>query len=214
MGIEPEVSPTSLLSSRQKYAVIVSASLVRRDTPRLTKDLRQALENAFTHVETVELILQSLLFDGYPCALEGLITLKNLHPEGLPAEEFIEPYSLENVNLWKKRGRALCKQIYSNHFDRLIENVADLSSTLKEWMLHEGYGRVLARPALSIDLRELGIIAILTVKELPRQLYSHLRGARNVGVTPSQLEEAIHVCAEYASPKRIQSALRVLEKLR
>ncbi|HDH57611.1 MAG TPA: carboxymuconolactone decarboxylase family protein, partial [Bacteroidetes bacterium] len=99
------------------------------------------------------------------------------------------------------------------NFNRLLQNVSDLSPTLREWMLLEGYGRVLARPALSIDLRELGIIAILTVKGLPRQLHSHLRGALRVGVSPGQLEDAIHLCAEYTTEERILSALAVLRNI-
>lgn len=201
------------LNPRRKHAVIVSASLVCRDEDLLARDLRLALEEAFNPPELVELILQSLLFDGYPCALEGLIALKNLAAETLPAEESLERYSAENVRLWNSRGDVLCRRIYGDNFDRLLGNVAALSPTLKEWMLVEGYGRVLARPALPIDLREMGIIAILTVKDLPRQLHSHLRGALRVGVTVPELESAIGLCAPYTSSQNIGSALNVWRKV-
>lgn len=201
------------LTPRQRYAVLVSASLVQRRPDVLSRDLQRALDQAFSSAELVELILQSLLFDGYPCTLEGLITLKSLNASALPADESLEDYSPENLLLWDERGRALCERIYGANFNRLLQNVSDLSPTLREWMLLEGYGRVLARPALSIDLRELGIIAILTVKGLPRQLHSHLRGALRVGVSAGQLEDAIHLCAEYTTEERILSALAVLRNI-
>ena len=204
---------SSDLNSRQKYAVLVSASLVQRKDDILKRDLQRALDHAFSFTELVELILQSLLFDGYPCALEGLIALKELNSSALPADESLEAYSTENLHLWDTRGKTLCKQIYGPNFNRLLQNVSALSPTLREWMLLEGYGRVLARPALSIDLREMGIIAILTVKGLPRQLHSHLRGALRVGVSARQLEDAIRLCAEYTTEKKITSALGVLRAI-
>lgn len=200
------------LNTKRKHAVLVSASLATRSSS-LQTDLKFALEEAFTPAELVELILQSLLFDGYPCALEGLITLKNLVPNLLPAEEILEKYSQESIESWIHRGKALCQDIYGDNFDRLLNNVGSLSPTLKEWMLVEGYGRVLARPGLGIDFREMGIIAILTVKGLPRQLHSHLRGALCVGVTASELQEAIYLCGEYAGTDKIESALGVWRRL-
>jgi len=206
-GIPSELSP------RRKHAVLVSASLVTRSETALSSDLKLALEEAFSASELVELILQSLLFDGYPCALEGLITLREIVPSILPAEKIIESYSNENLELWIDRGEALCRRIYGDNFDRLLQNVDALSPTLKEWMLVEGYGRVLSRPELTIAVREMGIVAILTVKNLSRQLYSHLRGATRVGVTTAELKTAIHLCERYTEPARIESALNVWRKL-
>ncbi|MCX6639043.1 MAG: carboxymuconolactone decarboxylase family protein [bacterium] len=205
--MSPELAP------RYRHAALVSASLVNRSDHRLAEDFQNALREAFSVSELVELILQSLLFDGYPCALEGLILLKNLLPDQIPVDEIIEAYSRENVDAWKERGEALCRRIYGKNYDRLLENVESLSPSLREWMLREGYGRILARPALNIAVRELGIIAILTVKGLSRQLHSHLFGALHVGVSSAELEKAIQICAPYTSPDRIQSSLEICKKL-
>ncbi len=198
---------------RRKYAVVVSASLVHRNESLLTANLAQALDQVFKPVEIVELILQSLLFDGYPCALEGLIALENLVPGILPVDESVEKYSTENFENWKSRGNSLCRRIYGENFERLLQNVEALSPTLREWMLMEGYGRVLARPTLPIDIRELGIISILVVKGYPRQLHSHMRGALLVGVTTAELKTAVELCVEYTSHDKIQSALEIWVKL-
>ncbi len=203
----------SLTDPRRKHAVLVSASLVRSQQDRLIADFQVALAEAFSRAELVELILQSLLFDGYPCALEGLITLKKISHENSTREEYTEPYNRENLQIWFKRGEKLCQEIYGGNFSPLLNNVASLSPTLKEWMLYEGYGRVLARPALPIDVREMGIIAILTVKKLPRQLHSHLRGALRVGISRPELEYAVSLCAAYTTEENIQTASEILRKL-
>jgi 4-carboxymuconolactone decarboxylase len=193
------------LTDRRRYAVLVSASLVAREDDRLRRDFENALDRAFTYPE--------LLFDGYPCALEGLILLRSMKPAELPAAEKVELYTYESVTDWRQRGEELCQRIYGSNYEKLLQNVASLSPNLREWMLYEGYGRVLARAALPIDLRELGIIAILTVKGLPRQLHSHLRGARRIGASRTELEQAIHLCAEYTAPTKIELALDILSQI-
>ncbi len=211
-GTPPEYS-TTMLNQQRKHAVLVSASLVNHDETRLISDYKIALEEAFSYPELVELILQSLLFDGYPCTLEGLITLKSISPHELPADQIVEEYTTENVQDWIQRGDELCRKIYGKNFEPLLDNVESLSPTLKEWMLYEGYGRVLARSALPIDVREMGIIAILVMKNLPRQLHSHMRGALRVGVSLPELDHAINLCTKYTSSINIKSAQNVLKKI-
>jgi 4-carboxymuconolactone decarboxylase len=208
----PDLS--SELDPRRRHAVLVSATLVSRRGPDLAAILRSALQEAFTPEELSELFLQSLLFDGYPCALEGFLILKDILDDRLPADAVLEEYTPENVALWRRRGERLCRKIYGRNYHPLMSNVASLSATLKEWMLVEGYGRVLARPALDIALRELGIVAILTVKGLPRQLHSHLRGALHVGVPPADLDAALDLCARYASAEAMSLARETWRRVR
>jgi 4-carboxymuconolactone decarboxylase len=202
-----------LLNTRREHAVRVSAALVSRRGDTLKTVLQAALESAFSPPELVELILQSLLFDGYPCALEGLLTLKELLGTEYQPESLREAYTSTAVDRWRSRGEEMCQRIYGSNFDPLLRNVESLSPSLKEWMLMEGYGRVLSRATLPLDLRELAIIAILTVKDLPRQLHSHLRGALRVGLSAVELESALCLCAEYTTADRLKSALEVLRKL-
>ncbi len=206
------MSPKTL-SLRQQHAVLVSASLVSHRDKTLAAVLQAALTEAFTPSEVTEFILQSLLFDGYPCALEGLTVLREITGADPPEPELFEPYSLENINLWRKRGEALCRRIYRTNYEPLLSNVHQLSPSLKEWMLMEGYGRILSRPTLSPDLRELGIVAILVVKNLPRQLHSHLRGALHVGVSVAALSAAVRLCTPFTTKRNLQSALIIIEKL-
>jgi 4-carboxymuconolactone decarboxylase len=62
---------------------------------------------------------------------------------------------------------------------------------MERWMVIEGYGKVLGRPGLDLATRELAITALLAVLTVPRQLYSHLRGALHSGAEPTEVEEAL-----------------------
>ena len=61
--------------------------------------------------------------------------------------------------------------------------MAGFHPELAEWILADGYGRVLSRPGLTIRERELIVVAVLAALRLPKQLESHVRGARRVGAT-------------------------------
>ncbi len=62
-----------------------------------------------------------------------------------------------------------------------------LGPELADWILEEGYGRVLSRPVLSIRERELIVVAVLAALRLPLQLESHVRGALRVGATAAEV---------------------------
>jgi 4-carboxymuconolactone decarboxylase len=49
------------------------------------------------------------------------------------------------------------------------------------WMIIEGYGKVLSRPALDIVSREVSIVAFLMMEDRCKQLRSHIIGALNIG---------------------------------
>jgi len=149
-----------------------------------------------------EAILQSYLFLGFPAALQALSVWRDEHP--LSTE--VEPVA---PAAWRERGEAVCAQVYGGQYERLRENVTALHPNMEQWMLTEGYGKVLARPGLALRTRELCIIALLAVQDAPRQLYSHIRGALNCGATQLDVREALGITAEFSTPDRAEQALQV-----
>jgi 4-carboxymuconolactone decarboxylase len=72
--------------------------------------------------------------------------------------------------------------VYGKFYEKLRHNIFELHPELDDWMIEEGYGKVLSRPGLDLGRRELCIIAACVAAGQDRQLHSHLHGARNVGV--------------------------------
>ena len=81
-------------------------------------------------------------------------------------------------------------------------------------MVEEGYGKVLGRPGLSVQDRELCIVAQLVGLDVPRQLHSHLRGALNVGAADSAVDAALRVGLEFAQPEAGQRASETWQSVR
>jgi 4-carboxymuconolactone decarboxylase len=136
-------------------------------------------------LEVEEVLLQSYLFLGYPLALNAFGLWREVSGrgagEGTP----------DDWTAWIERGEDVCRTVYGGQYQGLRRNVRDLHPDMERWMVVEGYGKVLGRPALSLAARELCIAALLAVLGVPRQLYSHLRGALNAGAGMAEVEEAL-----------------------
>jgi alkylhydroperoxidase/carboxymuconolactone decarboxylase family protein YurZ len=137
-----------------------------------------------------EIVLQSYLFFGYPQAIEALRTfMQTVKEMGLTLARMPdENDSLERI---RKRGEELCGRIYHPNYEQLIENMSTISRELADWMVTEGYGRVLSRPGPQQLEREIASIVFLTCSNHPVQLFSHVRGARNLGADPDRLRQAL-----------------------
>ena len=81
-------------------------------------------------------------------------------------------------------------------------------------MLTEGYGKVLGRPGLELEVRELCIAGLLAGLDAAPQLHSHLRGALNVGATPEEVEAALEVACEVLPAERAAAAREVCDAVR
>ena len=156
--------------------------------------IRAALVNASTTVPTEwieELILQSYLFCGFPRSLNAMREWRRLTGERSGSR-----IEAGNTSQWRRRGEETCRLVYGEMYDRLRVNIRELHPELDEWMIVEGYGKVLSRPGLDLARRELCIVAACAASEQDRQLHSHLHGALNVGVAANVVTEALDALAE------------------
>jgi 4-carboxymuconolactone decarboxylase len=156
-----------------------------------------------------EALLQSYLFVGYPVALQALSMWRERTGREAP-----EPSPKDPPSTWRKRGEAVCEQVYAGQYKRLRENITRLHPDMERWMLEEGYGKVLSRPQLDLKVRELCIIGVLVGLDAPQQLYSHLRGALNVGATPDEVELTVDIACGQSSLTAKDNARKVLRDLK
>jgi 4-carboxymuconolactone decarboxylase len=141
----------------------------------LRRELQAALKAGVPLARLDEALLQLIPFAGYARAINAFAALQELAPHKA------RPGAARNG--LRRRGEALCRRIYGPVYERMIARMAGFHPDLAEWILADGYGRVLSRPGLSIRERELIVVAVLSALRLPRQLESHVRGARRVGAT-------------------------------
>jgi 4-carboxymuconolactone decarboxylase len=165
---------------------------------------RTGITAALRHAATVcdpvaveEAVLQSFLFRGYPAALGALAEWRRLSGRRAPSpgEAGVES-DVADPAVWVVRGELTCGRVYGGQYERLRENIRALHPDMEQWMVSEGYGRVLGRPGLDLATRELCIIALLAGQDAAPQLYSHLRGALNAGASAETVSATVNMLAE------------------
>jgi 4-carboxymuconolactone decarboxylase len=145
-----------------------------------------------------EVVLQSYLFAGFPRALNAMREWRRVSGRRAPAHD--EGERFEDAPQWAERGEATCATVYGPFYARLRTNIRELHPALDAWMIVDGYGKVLSRPALDLVRRELCIVAACALARQDRQLHSHLHGALHAGASPEQVEGAIEAVADLLAP--------------
>ncbi len=93
-----------------------------------------------------------------------------------------------------------------------MENLRQKSPELANWIIEEGYGKVLSRPGISLRLRELFSVALLAATGFPRQLFAHLRALVEMGEKPETLTLLVRKASRKSPPamkRKIEKALRL-----
>ncbi|MBK8983284.1 MAG: carboxymuconolactone decarboxylase family protein [Ignavibacteria bacterium] len=154
-----------------------------------------------------EAILQSHLFCGFPAAIESLKIFSNHFTYFMPK---IQNY---DTGLFKVLGNHNCKLIYKNNFKKLLSNITKLSPDLKNWMITDGYGKVMGRKGLNLLEREFINISVLCTRYYENQLHSHLRGCLNLGCDPIFVKRILEELTETAGKMNIKKAQKLLKTI-
>lgn len=188
------------LDDATKRLIRLAATLAAGDEQAMRSSLAESVD-AIPATWIEELILQSYLFCGFPRSLNAMREWRRL-----TGREEVAQVEAGGPELWRRRGEETCRQVYGEMYERLRVNIRALHPELDEWMIVEGYGKVLSRPGLDLPRRELCIVAACAASEQDRQLHSHLHGAINVGVAPSVLTAAIEALDGVMSEHALASA--------
>ncbi|NWG29483.1 MAG: carboxymuconolactone decarboxylase family protein [Ignavibacteriaceae bacterium] len=194
------------VDSKNLLPPIAAASALRKiDT--LRELITDAKQRKIPFNKIYETLLQNYLFVGYPSALLSLKLLKELYPN-----KRVPKAADMNLYHFRKRGKANCKKVYGNKFEKLISNVRSFSPDLAEWLVLEGYGKVLGRKGLSLKERELCIVATLAVLKFEDQLYSHINGAFRAKTSAEEIEGVIDSLNLIGNKNTSAFGLRVLNR--
>jgi 4-carboxymuconolactone decarboxylase len=200
------------LSPRYRRLTAMAACQALNATGLLKGFIAWGFDSGIDYCEIYEVLLQGHLFCGYPRAIESFFCFTEVagNLNRIPPKTGGE--DPKNIELFASRGRQLAERIYGKNLDLVLRNIRSHTPELAAGMINEGYGRIISRDGLDIIARELAIVAILTVSNMPRQLYSHIRGAANVGASRKQIKATIEQCRLFVSDEIIAGCLSIFEK--
>ena len=204
-------APLSQLDRETRALVRLSAAI----TAGSEADVRRAVFDAVPVLRPEwadELLVQSYLFAGFPRMLNAAREWRRVSGRVAPSRDEGERDDL--VATWRERGEATCAAVYGDFYPALRENMRTLHPAIDDWMIVEGYGKVLGRPALDLVRRELCIIAACLAGRQDRQLLSHLHGARNVRAPEGWIDGTLEALEDMAPPDMMQRARMLLARVR
>lgn len=161
--------------------------------------------NQISPVKVYESMLQIYLFCGFPAAIIGIQAFSKHFKISISKESY-------NLKKFSDRGKLNCKAVYSANYEKLIHNFDTMSPDLAEWMIIEGYGKVLGRSGLDLKDRELLNVSILCTNYYQHQLFSHIKGSINTGNSKAVIEKVIKQTGGFNTKKNLTNALKLLKK--
>ena len=195
------------LDGATKRLIRLAATLAAGDEQAIRSSLAESVD-AIPAPWIEELILQSYLFCGFPRSLNAMREWRRL-----TGRDEVAQVESGGPELWRRRGEETCRLVYGEMYERLRVNIRALHPELDEWMIVEGYGKVLSRPGLDLPRRELCIVAACAASQQDRQLHSHLHGAVNVGVAPKVVTEALDELQNVLSPDSFSNARQLWKRV-
>ncbi len=165
----------------------------------------QAKTVGVTSKQLYELVLQGHLFLGFPAAIEAFTALDGTFKT--------RKKTGERSLVWRvKKGEVLCRRIYREKFPVLMQSLKKKSPELANWIIEEGYGKVLSRRGASLCLREFFSAALLAASGFPKQLFAHLRALVEMGENVEHLALLVRQ-ASRGLPKKTRSDVRKMVSL-
>lgn len=194
------------LDEPTRVLVRLAAVLSAGSEPEVRIHLQQA-STSTPPVWIEELLLQTYLFAGFPRALNGMREWRRLNRTiAAPADD-------ARAASVRVDGESTCARVYGDMYDRLRVNIRALHPLLDEWMIVEGYGKVLSRPELDLPRRELCIIAACAAAGQDRQLHSHLHGALNTGVSAQTVSAALQSLHGVVANELLTRAINLWQRI-
>lgn len=194
------------------YGPMLSAAIADGNNSSTETVMKSAIESGISFKQVDEVILQSHLFLGFPAMIEAARILADVRGKKNASIHLPGQYSNIQCKKWNQNGIKKMRRIYGPSFDSLVSYINSFSPQILGWMVNDGYGRVLSRPGISFDQRELCIVAILTVTGYQNQLRAHLRGAINVGLEIELIATVIDNCHYFCSAKNIKKSKKLLKR--
>lgn len=207
------MSPGAAIGATLPHLDEATRSLVRLSavlaggSENAVREQLQAAATSTPHEWIEELLLQTYLFAGFPRTLNGVREWRRLKPDVPLAGQ-------STARDQREQGEATCRRVYGSMYERLRVNIRALHPLLDDWMIDEGYGKVMSRPGLDLPRRELCIVAACAATAQDRQLQSHFHGARNVGVGEGAITEALAALKGIVSESRLSRAVRMWSRIR
>ena len=207
-GAESRVS-VAPIESEVRHLVRIAGGIAGSPEGQVRSLMSEALDE-IDPLSVEEIILQSYLFAGFPRTLNAMRTWRSLSER--EASDAADGFS-GDLETWRTRGEETCAIVYGDSYEKLRENIRALHPALDDWMIVDGYGKVLSRPGVDLKTRELCVVAACAVSGQQRQLHSHLHGALNAGASVGEVAAVLDALGDLITRDDLLRYRQLLHKV-
>ena len=212
----------TMLPEAELALVRLAGAVARGGDERLERAIADVLVAKVDPVMVDEAILMAIVAVGFPRTLVGMRAWRKVSGERSAVSGTTNDqrpmtndpstdYSRHAE--WTADGERTCRIVYGSNYERLRDTVRQLHPDLDGWMITEGYGRTLSRPGLTLRQRELLMVAMCAVLDVPHQLHSHLKGALHAGATAAEVGEALEAVIGELSAREQEQARKLYRRV-
>jgi 4-carboxymuconolactone decarboxylase len=200
------------LTAQQRQLVTIGALAAQGDTaPQLNFHIDAALRVGVSPVEIVEALFQVVPFMGFARALNAVSVAREVFAQR--GVTFEPPVQTDGRDRYE-RGEEKLVEVDGQHGLDVIESLRDIAPDLGRYIVEFTFGDVYYRPWLSMPLRQLVTVGALTAfGDTASVLRVHLGAALNVGLSRTQVIEALIHVVPYAGFPRVLNAITVAREV-
>ncbi len=184
--IKAQENMENVLNQRQQNIVAIACLEAKGDLENLSGAIHTGLDEGLTVSEIKEALSHLYAYTGFPRSLNALGVLQQVLAErkakGIRDKEGKEADPLPDDFDALKEGTAIQTKLSGTPFDYSFAPATDY------YLKAHLFGDIFARNNLTFPERELVTVSALSgIKGVEPQLKSHVRGAKNIGLTDAEI---------------------------
>lgn len=134
-------------------------------------------------------------------------------PPGDDAQTLLDRFDLGPTSERFERGLARQRELDPTIGEELLGALADIAPDFGRLTIEFPFGDIYSRPGLDLPQRQIVTMSVLAALGQTRQLKVHIRFARNVGLTDTEIVEILMQISVYAGWGRALDALRAAKEV-
>ncbi|HEB51892.1 MAG TPA: carboxymuconolactone decarboxylase family protein [bacterium] len=174
------------LAPRIRTLIGCATAIWHADWPRLERWAELARQLGQPRADIEETLLQCVLFCGFPRVITAFEHAARAWPSERPPQGGALPPERQRA-----AGEELFATIYGKNQTAVRAMLASYHGELHDFVFEAAYGRILTRPHLPPQTRELIAVGVLVAQRQKRQFAGHARGAMHLGASLEELREVL-----------------------
>jgi 4-carboxymuconolactone decarboxylase len=180
----------------RQLATVAALAAMGTAPAQLKYHINGALNVGWTPSEIVEALLLSSVYAGFPAALNGVFSAKEVFRDrGIAFTPSAAPVREDRY----ERGLRALERVSAGSGTAVVQSLEDIAPDLARFIVEFSYGDVIARAGLDGRTKEIATVALLTALGTARpQLKMHINAALNLGASEEEIVEVVQQMAVYA----------------